>query len=65
MNALNSVSEMQEVLRQLEQGRFYGSLEIKFEGGRVVLVRKTETIKPSNCRDNRGKNNEPYGFSIS
>ncbi len=60
----DSVSEMQEVLRRLEQAGFYGSLEIKFEAGRVVLVRKTETIKPGNCRDNRVKNDERRSFSI-
>ena len=50
--------EATELLRDLEQTRFYGSLELKFENGRVVLVRKTETIKPSDCRDNRGNENE-------
>ena len=46
-----------EVLRELERGRFYGSVEIKFEGGRVVLLRKTETIKPD-YRGNRGTSDE-------
>ena len=40
-----------EVLRTLERSRFYGSVEIKSEAGRVVLLRKTETIKPD-YRDN-------------
>jgi hypothetical protein len=49
-----------EMVRELGRTRFYGSLEIKFEAGRVVLVKKTETIKPVewNCRDNRGSTNE-------
>jgi hypothetical protein len=48
-----------EIVSELERLRFFGSLEIKFEAGQVVLVRKTETIKPSeqNCRDNRGGGN--------
>ncbi len=46
-----------ELLDKLERQRFYGSVEIKFEAGRVVLVRKTETIKREHCRDNRGKDN--------
>ncbi len=58
MNTPNTVSEMEEVFRGLEQSRFYGSLEIKFEAGRVVLMKKTETIKPSNCRYNRGQHYE-------
>jgi len=45
-----------EVLQELEQQHFFGSLEVKFEGGKVVLLRKTETIKPEpeNRRNNRG-----------
>jgi len=51
---MNAVSD---VLNELERGRFYGSVEIKFEAGRVVLLRKTETIKPD-YRENRGERNE-------
>jgi hypothetical protein len=49
-----------EILKDLQTASFYGSLELKFEAGRVVLVRKTETLKPAsdNCRDNRGKPDE-------
>jgi hypothetical protein len=49
-----------EILRSLEQSRFYGTVELKFESGRVVLIRKTETLKPSaqDCRDNRGEADE-------
>jgi hypothetical protein len=45
-----------ETLCELERARFFGTLEIKFEAGHVVLLRKTETIKPSleHCRDHRG-----------
>ncbi len=43
-----------QILQELEQHRFYGSLEIKLEAGRVVLIRKTETIKLNDYRDNRG-----------
>ena len=53
------MSTIADILHDLERQRFYGSVEIKFEAGRVVLLRKTETIKPSgqNCRDNRGMKN--------
>jgi hypothetical protein len=45
-----------DLLRSLEQSRFFGIIELKFESGRVVLIRKSETIKPeaAPCRDNRG-----------
>ncbi len=46
--------EILAVLRQLEQQRFFGSIELKLEAGRVVLLRKTETIKLTGYRDNRG-----------
>jgi hypothetical protein len=35
-----------EIFDRLQRDKFYGSLELKFEAGRVVLVRKTETLKP-------------------
>ncbi len=48
-----------DLLRSLEQSRFFGTVELKFEAGRVVLIRKTETMKPSaDCRDNRGEADE-------
>jgi hypothetical protein len=47
-----------EVLDSLEENHFFGSLEIRFEAGRVVLLRKTETIKPDDRRDNRGENEQ-------
>lgn len=52
-----NMQNLVQLLRNLERQRYYGSLEIKFEGGKVVLLRKTETIKLAgdNCRTNRGK----------
>jgi hypothetical protein len=35
-----------ELTRELERTGFYGSIELKYEGGRLVLIRKTETLKP-------------------
>jgi hypothetical protein len=51
-----------EILHQLEDQRFYGSVEIKLEAGRIVLVRKTETIKlpESTYRNNRGNLNAEH-----
>jgi hypothetical protein len=47
------------LLEDLERHRFFGSLELKLEASRVVLIRKTETLKPSyDRRDNRGIENE-------
>jgi hypothetical protein len=54
------MDNINELLTELARQRFYGSLEIKFEAGKVVLLRKTETIKPTveDCRNNRGYKNE-------
>lgn len=49
-----------KILCDLERNRFYGSLELKFESGQVVLLRKTETIKPRNFRDNRGEHDDQH-----
>ena len=46
--------DLPAILDQLRRTEFYGSVELKFERGEVVLLKKTETIKP-NCRDNRGR----------
>lgn len=52
----------EQILSKLSREHFYGTLEIKLESGKVVLLRKTETIKPlattGDYRDNRGRANE-------
>ncbi len=35
-----------ELLKQLNKNKFYGSIEIKFENGEIVIIRKIENIKP-------------------
>jgi hypothetical protein len=48
------MNELSQLLRELEATRFYGSLELKFEAGKLVLLKKTETLKPTqSCGDNR------------
>ena len=42
------------LMRHLAADKFFGSLVMKFESGKVVLFKKEETIKPTDCRDNRG-----------
>ena len=50
------MTTLTELLRSLEAGRFYGSLELKYESGRIVVARKTESLKLSepDFRNNRG-----------
>jgi hypothetical protein len=49
MNAPNTVlpSDVPGLLDQFRREKFYGSLELRLEAGDVVLLKKTETIKPA------------------
>jgi hypothetical protein len=46
------------LIRRLASEHFYGSITLKFEAGQVVILKKEETIKPQDYRDNRGKSIE-------
>lgn len=51
-------SSVELVLREFEHDKLYGSVEVKYEAGRAVLIKKSETIKPAvrNTReDGEGK----------
>jgi hypothetical protein len=39
------MDELIKLIKELVTKRFFGAIEIKFESGRIVLVRKTESIK--------------------
>ncbi len=58
-----------EMIRELEQQKFYGSLEISFQAGHVTVIRKTESFRPAsepsteqqfNHRQNRGNGHEQF-----
>ncbi len=49
---MSTTTNVKQLLDELARSRFFGTLEIKLEAGRVVLLRKTETLKP--CSDNYG-----------
>jgi hypothetical protein len=55
------MNELVQLLRQLEEARFYGSVELKYEAGRVIYIRKSETLKPSElgCRVDRSIRHDP------
>jgi hypothetical protein len=54
LGAPAAMANLFEMLRQLEAAHFYGSVEIKYEAGIVVLIRKSETLKPA--EPNHGNN---------
>jgi len=39
------LEQLIDLIKTLISGRFYGSVLVKFEGGRITLVRKEETLK--------------------
>jgi hypothetical protein len=51
------MSDVERLHAELEAARFYGSLELKYEAGRIVLIRKTETFKPA--EPSYGNNRRP------
>ena len=36
-----------ELIRKLSDERFYGALTLKFEAGQIAIIKKEETLKPS------------------
>ena len=34
-----------KLIKELIENKFYGSIEIKMEAGKIVIVKKTESIK--------------------
>ena len=43
------------IITGLMEEQFFGTVELKFEAGYLVILKKTETLKAADiCRDNRG-----------
>lgn len=42
---MESIKKLFELIRLLMDTKFYGSLEIKFEAGKIVVCKKEESIK--------------------
>jgi hypothetical protein len=40
-----------ELIRRLAQERFYGTLTVKFEAGRITTIKKEQTIKPADLSE--------------
>ena len=41
------LEKLVKLLKDLMDRKFYGAVEIKFEAGNIVIIRKTESIKLS------------------
>lgn len=55
-----TIEDIPQMLAELSQERFYGALELKFENGHLVVIKKTQTLRafPVSHRENRGSSNE-------
>jgi hypothetical protein len=45
------VSETERLIQELAQKRFYGNVTLKFEAGKIVLLKKEETLKPTDLSE--------------
>jgi hypothetical protein len=52
------LNEAIELIRKLAQQRFYGAITLKFEAGKVIFLRKEETLRPTNLSDNPRRQSE-------
>jgi len=44
---------VEQVLREFEYDRIYGEVTVKYEAGRPVIIKRTESIKPAEQRISR------------
>jgi hypothetical protein len=45
------MQEIFELLRTLARDRFYGAVTLKFEAGKIVVLKKEETFKPTDLSE--------------
>lgn len=43
---LTVINGVERLLLKLSQDKFYGNVELMFQDGEIVLIRKQESIKP-------------------
>lgn len=39
------IGKLTELINTLQEGKLYGELQIKFEAGKIVIIKKIESIK--------------------
>ncbi len=55
-----TIDAVPQMIHELVRHKFYGSIQLNFEAGTLVLIRKTETFKPP-TRDSRNSRGTPNG----
>jgi hypothetical protein len=57
-------SDVPQLFAELRTQNFYGSIELKLEAGRIVLIKKSETFKPTEptltTKQSEPRNGKPY-----
>ena len=44
------MEKLTKMIQDLMDKKWFGAIEIKMESGKIVIIRKTETIKPENLK---------------
>ena len=46
------------LITELQDSRYFGTVELRFEAGKITYIKKTETLKPEDLthRENQGTN---------
>ena len=52
---MNTLKQAQEMLARLGAEKFFGTVAFQFKGGQIVLIRREETILPSEVAPNYGR----------
>ena len=52
------MNEAIDLIRQLVCDHFYGAVTLKFEDGRIAIIKKEETLKPSELSGQPRKRND-------
>ncbi len=45
--------ELIPLLREAEESNYFGSIELKYEAGQIVVVKRSETLKAADIRRDR------------
>ncbi len=58
----NALNDLLRMLRDLEQRKFWGSVELKFENGRLMHIKQAQTFKPEDIshRTSRGNHENEH-----
>lgn len=56
---MRDVEQAHALLSELAAAHFYGAVEVRFDNGKITVIKKTESIKPTSGdpRNNRGSHN--------